>query len=158
MFLPPGDGALASFILLAMFQGPFLATTFAMTLRGLGRHTKIVATGLTIALSGGGVWPSISWAVQRDHSGNDRYAMRVSVVIYAVLLVIVAVVNIHPTIRHWVEADRNTTAASEARQDLDLPVLARISSQEKRPQGPDALPHIAIAEHIEFARGDHRVA
>jgi hypothetical protein len=144
-------------MLLTFFQGPFLATIFAMTLRGLGRHTKIVATGLTIALSGGGVWPSISWAVQRDHRGNDRYAMRVSVIIYAVILVIVAVVNIHPSIRHWVEADRNTTAASEARQDLDLPVLARISSQEKRPPGSDALPHITTPEHIEFACGDSRV-
>jgi fucose permease len=127
MLLPARDGALASFMLLTFFQGPFLPTSFAMTLRGLGRHTKLVSTGLTMALSGGGVWPSISWAVQRDHNGSDRYMMRVSVIIYTVMLVIIAVVNLHPTIRHWVDADRDATAAPfEAGQDIRLTTLGTV--------------------------------
>src|SRR4051794_27809688 len=47
------NGALACFILLMFFEGPVFPTVFAMTLRGLGRWTKLVSTGLTMAIIGG---------------------------------------------------------------------------------------------------------
>jgi hypothetical protein len=72
---------------------------------------------------GGVIWPSISWAVQQSHDGNNRYAMRVSVVVYAVMLVITAVINLHPTTRHWVDADGETAASFEAGQAI--PTLGR---------------------------------
>jgi MFS family permease len=147
MLLPAGNGALACFMLLALFQGPFFPTTLAMTLRGLGRHTKLVATGLIMNVCGGAIWPTISWAVQQ--SGNSRYAMRVSVVVYAVMLGIIAVINLHPTTRHWVDADGETAASFEAGQAIPTP--GSVSSCEKRPRGSDALRFLTQPQHIEFA-------
>ena len=92
MLLPIGDGALACFMLLAFFQGPFFPTGFAMALRGAGRHTKLVSLGLTMTNSDGAIWPTISWAVARSH--NDRYVMRVSVALYSAMLAIVAMINL----------------------------------------------------------------
>lgn len=64
-----GGGVLACFMLLTFFEGPPFPTISAITLRGLGRHTKHVATGLTMAISGGAIWPSDTWVAQRDHNG-----------------------------------------------------------------------------------------
>jgi len=146
MLLPAGDGALASFILLSFFQGPFTPTNFAMTLRGLGRHTKLVATGLMMAFIGSGIWPSISWAVQRSHSGDNRYMMRVIVIMYAGILGILAVENLHPTIHQWVTADRNATTPFEADQVIPL---ATVSVQDN-----DAVAHMTRPDHIVFAGRD----
>jgi hypothetical protein len=74
MLLPVGSnqGVLACLLLLTFFEGPFLPTIFAVTPRGLGRHTKLVATGLTMAISGVLVWTSVTWAVQQaDGVGGD---------------------------------------------------------------------------------------
>lgn len=50
MLLPAGDGTLTCLMLLAFFEGPFFPVIVAMTLRGMGRQTKLVATGLTMAI------------------------------------------------------------------------------------------------------------
>jgi hypothetical protein len=154
MLLPAGDAAFASFMLLSFFQGPFIPTNFAMTLRGLGRHTKLVSTGLTMAFSGSGIWPSISWAVQRYHNGNNRYMMRVTVIMYSGMLVIIAVENLHTTIRQWVDADRNATAPFQVGQGIPLNT---VSAQDNRSHGFDAAAHMRRPDHIEFAGSDARV-
>jgi fucose permease len=102
MLLPvdSGQGVLACLMLLTFFPN-----IFAITLRGLGRHTKLVATGLTTATSGGAVWTSVTWIVQRDHNGDARYAMRVYVILHGAMLAIVGIINLHPTIRRWVDAE-----------------------------------------------------
>jgi fucose permease len=149
MLLPAGNGVLACFMLLAFFQGPFFPTTLAMTLRGLGQHTKLVATGLIMNVCGGVIWPSISWAVQQSLDGNNRYAMRVSGAVYAVMLAITAVINLHPTTRHWVDPDGERTASFKAGQAI--PTLGSVSTCEKGPRGSDALRFLTQPEHIEFA-------
>jgi fucose permease len=59
-------------MVLALFQGTFDPTLFAMALRGTGNYTKLMSTGLTMAVSGGAIWPTISWAIPRAHDDNDR--------------------------------------------------------------------------------------
>jgi fucose permease len=103
MALPTGDGALTCLYLLVFFQGPIFPTLFAMTLRGMGRHTKLVSTGLTVANVGIAVWPSIAWAVGQAHVGNERYSMKILVVIYSVAFLAFATFSLHPTLRHWVD-------------------------------------------------------
>jgi hypothetical protein len=126
-----------------------------MTLRGMGRHTKLVASGLTMTICGGAVWPTISWAVLQRHEGNDRYVMRVSVAIYTAMLVIVATINLHSTTRHWVDAGGGT--AIEARQDMPGNTVEDVSGG-KRPHGSESLPQKPQPEHVEFARSDPRVS
>jgi hypothetical protein len=128
-----------------------------MTLRGMGRHTKLVASGLTMTICGGAIWPTISWALLQGHDGNDRYVMRVSVAIYTAMLVIVATINLHPTARHWVDAG-GKTASIEARQDMPGNTVEEVSGGT-RPHGSDSLPHKPQPpEHVEFARSDPRVS
>jgi fucose permease len=103
MLLPVGNNhcVLARLLLLTSFEGPFFLTIFAVTLRGLGRHTKLVATGFTMAISGVLVWTSVTWAVQQaDGGGGDpRYAMCTYAALHAGVLVIVGIINLQPTIR-----------------------------------------------------------
>ncbi len=106
-----------------------------------------------MAISGGAIVPSIAWAVQRDHDGNDRFAMRVSVIIYAIMLGIVGMVNFHPTLRHWVDSDRDAAVASEDGQDIPITSLEAVSVSEKRPRWSEGT--INVPEHIEFAGNDH---
>jgi fucose permease len=106
MALPTGEGALVCLNLLLFFEGPIFPTLFAMTLRGMGRYTKLVSTGLTAANVGIAVWPSIAWAVGQAHLGDERYSMRILVVIYSVAFVISATFTLHPTLRHWVDPVR----------------------------------------------------
>jgi hypothetical protein len=144
MVLPAGNGALACFMVLTLFEGPLFPTIFAMTLRGLGRHTKLVSTGLTMAISGGAVWPTVSWATRQHHEFNDRWVLRLSIVLYAAMLAIVGMINLHPTARQWVDPDREATAPLEAVQDMPTPTLTGASVWEKGSRVGDA------SEHIEF--------
>jgi MFS family permease len=154
MSLPAGNGVLVCLILLTFFQGPIFPTLFAVILRGLGRRTKLVSTGLTMAISGGAIWPSVAWVVQENNGGNCRYALVVLVVISAVILAIVLWINLHPAVRHWVDADKKVPTNSNPGDchivgisDLrELPVV-----WEKRPRQSDGSAYAAGLEHIEYS-------
>jgi hypothetical protein len=63
--------------------------------------------------------PPLSGERQRyrqGQQGNNRYMMRVTVIMYTGKLVIIAVENLHTTIRQWVDADRNALGIT-GRQD-----------------------------------------
>ncbi len=154
MSLPQGSGTVACFILLNFFEGPIFPTLFAMILRGLGRHTKLVSTGLTAAISGGAVWPSIAWTVQQSNGGNSRQALLVLVIVYAVILVIVVWMNLHPAVRHWLDAERKGTRRDDPHECKEV----RVSGSgdlplrwEKRARGSDGSDGLrAGVEHVEF--------
>jgi hypothetical protein len=80
--------------------------------------------------------------------------MRVIVIMYTGMLVILAVENLHPTIRQWVTADRNATTPFEAGQGIPL---ATVSVQDNRSHGSDAVAHMTRPDHIVFAGSDARV-
>jgi fucose permease len=103
-------GPLVCLLLLSFFEGPIYPTMFAMSLRNLGRRTKLVASAMVVALSGAAVWPSVVWAIENAHPGNPRYAMCVIVALYAAVLAIVLFFSLHPKMRRWVDGDRQRTA------------------------------------------------
>ncbi|KAF2157170.1 MFS general substrate transporter [Myriangium duriaei CBS 260.36] len=57
-----GDTAVALLIMVFFFEGPLFSLIYASCLRGLGKHTKDGTALLTAAISGGAVFPAISYA------------------------------------------------------------------------------------------------
>ena len=145
------NGAMGSLLLLQFFEGPIFPTLFAMTLRGCGRHTKMVSTGLTMAISGGAVWPSIAWAVQLSH--DSTYALYIVIAVFGFMSVILAVINLHPTLRDWVDPQSKAQLAeSRRRQPVDTAsVVVSEKGQRESPIPTGTTDH----QHVEYANDDH---
>jgi len=104
-FLPQGNGPLAMLLLTVFFESAIFPLVFAMTLRNQGRHTKLASSLLTMAISGGAVWPSVTYGVvtlHPDPTGTIRQAVRVTVVLYGVSLLIPAFWQSR-TMRRWLD-------------------------------------------------------
>lgn len=140
-FLPlpqSSKGAVSALLLTATFEGPVFPTLFAMTLRGCGKHTFIVSTGLVTAISGGAVWPNIAWAVDKQHQDNPRYSNRIFITLYAAMLAIIVGMSLQPIIRAWITpvSRRVLRQAATPREDGRPP--AGLWQQQLRPPLPSA--------------------
>lgn len=100
---PPGDTPVAFLILALFFEAPLFPLIFAMTLRGQGKHTKFATTAITMAISGGAVWPSVSYAVDMQHPNNARYAVRVTMGLYTAALFWPVILSVSGKMRKWVD-------------------------------------------------------
>lgn len=72
---------IAMVLVLFFVEGGILVTTFAICLRGMGRHTKMAASVLITALVGGAPFPVIQDFVHTAHSA--QYAVCVTVALFA---------------------------------------------------------------------------
>lgn len=100
--LPLGNGSLGMLQLLGFFESAIFPTLFAMTLRGQGKHLKLASTALTMAISGGAGFPSVSYAVQLSHPDNPRLLLGVVIALFGACLLFPAVLCL-PTMRRWVD-------------------------------------------------------
>jgi fucose permease len=64
----------AFLILLYFFEGPIWPLIYALSLRGMGRKTKIAAATLTSAIGGSAVIPWIIWAITKDDRRTVQYS------------------------------------------------------------------------------------
>ena len=76
-----GYNGVAMIVLALFFESGIFSLIFAMSLHGLGKHTKMGSVLLTAGTSGGAVIPAIMWPVVSDH--NVRYAFCVVVAVFA---------------------------------------------------------------------------
>lgn len=65
------------------FEGPIFPLIFAMSLRGLGRDTKLGAACITAAASGGAIFPFVMYAVQEVDRTSISYSYSVIIGIFA---------------------------------------------------------------------------
>jgi fucose permease len=100
MVLHQGSAALAMLILIVFFEAPIFPTLFAMILRGQGKHTKFASAATTMAISGGALWPSVVYAVERYSSNNG---LVVVVVLYGVSNLWPAMISSSWVLRRWVD-------------------------------------------------------
>jgi len=105
--LPNGRAPVALGILVFFFEAPIFPTLFAITLRGMGGRTRLVSTGLVMALCGGGIWPSVAYAIETHQSGNARVSMSVVPVLYGVCALYALMINASGTLRRWVDPFRS---------------------------------------------------
>ncbi|GAM82448.1 hypothetical protein ANO11243_004280 [Dothideomycetidae sp. 11243] len=106
-----GGTAVALLIIVFFFEGPIFSLIYAQCLRGLGKHTKDGAALLTAAISGGSVFPAISYAAQRSHSAN--YAFVVAIAAFAVGSMLPIVATVVPLLRHIVDPAPITQGTSD---------------------------------------------
>lgn len=105
MVLPPGRGALAMMVFIYFFESAIFPLIFAMTLRNMGRLTKLAGSALVIAISGGTVWPSITFGVRQRYSGDvygARRGMIVIVVVFGASILIPIMWN-SDVMRRWID-------------------------------------------------------
>ena len=100
---PPGDTPVAFLILALFFEAPLFPLIFAMSLRGQGKHTKLASTAITMAMSGGAIWPSVTYGVDARHPNNARYAVRVTMGLYAAALFWPIILSVSGKMRKWVD-------------------------------------------------------
>lgn len=104
---PPGNTPVAFLILALFFEAPLFPLIFAMTLRGQGKHTKFATTVVTMAVSGGAVWPSVVYAIDQHHPYDARYAVRVTMGLYTAALFWPVILSISGKMRKWVDPKRS---------------------------------------------------
>ncbi|KAI9891905.1 MAG: hypothetical protein M1814_002290 [Vezdaea aestivalis] len=92
-----GGAGLASLLLVFFFEGAIFPTIFAITLRGLGRHTKTGSAFLTAAISGGAILPPIAQAI------SERWDVRRAV---GLVLAFMAAGTLYPIYLNVVPAAR----------------------------------------------------
>jgi fucose permease len=103
LLLPQGSAALSMLILAVFFTSTMFPTLYATTLRGQGRHTKFAAAAVTMAISGGAVWPAVIYAIGLHHPHTARYPLLVASVLLGVLITWPTVISSHRTLRRWVD-------------------------------------------------------
>jgi fucose permease len=101
--LPNGKAPIVMGIIVFLFEAPIFPTLFAITLRGMGRHTRLTSAGLVTALCGGGVWPSVAYAIRTEQNANARVTLAIVPVLYGACAIYALGLNISPTIRNWLK-------------------------------------------------------
>lgn len=76
-----GYKGVAMIVLVLFFESGIFSLIFAISLRGLGKHSKTGSVLLTAATSGGAIIPAIMWPVASNR--NVRYAFCVVVAVFA---------------------------------------------------------------------------
>ncbi len=76
-----GYKGVAMIVLALFFESGIFSLIFAISLHGLGKHTKMGSVLLTAGTSGGAIVPAIMWPVVSNH--NVRYAFCVVVAVFA---------------------------------------------------------------------------
>lgn len=86
-----GSGGLASLSLVLFFESCTFLTIFAVSIRGLGRHTKRGSSWLVAAVCSAALFPSLT-GLLADHTGYHR-AMGVPLVCFVVALIFSVCLN-----------------------------------------------------------------
>lgn len=86
-----GEGGVASLSLVLFFESCTFPTIFALSIRGLGRHTKRGSSWLVAAVCGAALFPSLT-GLLADHAGYHR-AMGVPLACFVVVLIFAAYLN-----------------------------------------------------------------
>lgn len=86
-----GEGGVASLSLVLFFESCTFPTIFALSIRGLGRHTKRGSSWLVAGVCGAALFPSLT-GLLADHAGYHR-AMGVPLACFVVVLIFAAYLN-----------------------------------------------------------------
>ena len=111
-----GYAGVSMIVLALFFESGIFSLIFAMSLHGLGKHTKMGSVLLTAGTSGGAVIPAIMWPVVSHH--NVRYALCVVVAVFAFGALMPLYLSISPAAKKQVDpvhSRQNSILASGVR-------------------------------------------
>lgn len=98
-----GNSLIAIVMLLYFCEGPIFSLIYAMSLRGLGRHTKDGSALLTASIAGGAIMPPIMNAVAHSQAQRTAYSYSVVVATFAFGALLPVYVNLWPAARKQVD-------------------------------------------------------
>lgn len=154
-----GYKGVAMIVLILFFESGIFSLIFAISLRGLGKHTKTGSVLLTAATSGGAVIPAIMWPVATNH--NVRYAFCVVVTIFAFGALMPIYLSISPVARKQV--DPVHTRRNSIQRDKTRPTTPnranRIFSavvRRKKTSSETTASDLPTCEHVEGEGAQNR--
>lgn len=146
---------LAMLILTYFFESAIFPTLYAIVTRNQGARTKLVSMGMTIAIGGGGVLPSIVYALRRKES--TRHSINTSVGFYAVAMILPLLLNASSTLRRWVDPTVRKTGHGRSESDSSgsgfsaTQIRKRLSNYITR----FSIEHREYADEMEMSRRGH---
>lgn len=96
-----GTAGLVMALLIYLFEGGIFSTIFAITLRGMGRHTKTAGAIMTASISGGAVFTFIQDPL--EDARGIAYSLCVLVALYAGSSVFAIYLNLIPAAKRQVD-------------------------------------------------------
>ncbi|KAI1616264.1 MFS transporter [Exophiala viscosa] len=159
MHLSADGGAVVALLTFFVEAGIF-ANTFASSMRGLGVHTKTGSALMTSAISGGGVFPPIAWAVSKGHGLKYSYCVPLAGAVFGMFfpiylaLVPAAKVQVDPVHDRRMDSrlpdfsDQPGTNSSLESRAQQYGVAGMIARRKNRKEGNGDSAH-ATTEHLE---------
>ncbi|KAJ9120940.1 hypothetical protein QFC22_002876 [Naganishia vaughanmartiniae] len=111
-----GSAPLAMLILSHFFESAIFPTLYAIVVRNQGARTKLVSMGLTIAIGGGGVLPSITYALRKQDP--TRRSIYTVIGFYSVAMLLPILLNSSSVMRRWVDPNLNVQDTSGTSSDI----------------------------------------
>ena len=100
-----------------LFEAGIFSIVFAISMRGLGAHTKTGSAFMTAGISGGVVGPVIQWAVTNGHGLKYSYCVPLAMSTFGMIFAIY--LNVVPQARHQVDPIHEKRIARRERRALD---------------------------------------
>jgi fucose permease len=141
-------------MLLYFFEGPIFSLIFALSLRGMGRHTKDAAAVLTAAISGGAAWPPIMYGVVQGTGKGYQYAYCVIVAAFATGMLLPIWQNVQPVARKLADPmpkDGGLDVGDTSRTSSSLHRPRSYFKHRRRKEGSSGVEHVEEAGHTAFA-------
>ena len=156
-----GDKGVAMIVLILFFESGIFSLTFAMSLHGLGTHTKTGAVLLTAATSGGAVVPGIMSPVTNSH--GVRYSFCVVVAVFAFGAIMPIYLAISPAAKKQVDpvyTKPNSRSLSSGEEKQEKPwtpygtrrAFGAVFKREKKSSSESTSSTLATNEHVEGHR------
>jgi fucose permease len=114
-----GTAALVVNQLIYLFESGAFSIIFAITLRGMGAHTKTASAYMTTAISGGVALPFIQWVTQNHHT--LKFSFIVPLAIFAFGAIFPVYLNLVPAAKNQVQPtheNRNQRRADRANRRM----------------------------------------
>ncbi|CAG8959700.1 hypothetical protein HYFRA_00001606 [Hymenoscyphus fraxineus] len=99
----PINGLAGPTLMFYFFEGPVFPMVYAIGIRGLGKRTKIGASAIAAATSGGAMFPFVMFAVQRLNRKSVQYSFCIIVALSAFGLLFPVYLNLVPKARKQVD-------------------------------------------------------
>ena len=157
-----GDAGVAMSQLVFLFESGVFSIIFAISMRGMGAHTKTASALVTAAISGGALFSPIQTVVAENR--NIQYSFCVPLAAFAFGMVFAIYLNVVPAARNQVDPvyerrdrernSRKVLTSTSSGSDLTSPEnrfgLGGILARRKRhkPEGPSS-------QHVERRSDDH---
>ncbi|KAJ5608302.1 hypothetical protein N7537_004921 [Penicillium hordei] len=152
-----GTAAIVMAMLLYLFESGTFSIIFAISLRGTAQHTKTAAVFMTMAVSGGSIFPFAQYAAYLTHGASYSFCVLVALfcagAIFPIYLNLVPAVKkqVDPVPNEYLRRHRRRTRnpVDTMHREKDNPALGGVLSRPRSlASNPDHLPDLFLPEEI----------